>query len=320
MGGVAGVTFHVEKFNGEPIAKAGLYSGVPSGVYHGANLCAGPSISSTGLRTIFAKSPAHYWCTSPYNPSRIEQEDNDAMALGRATHHLLLGEANFAKHYAIRPDKIDGEDWHHARKSCKAWLKTMADEGRAVLTKTQAEAIIGMRNGLREHPLIRDDGILNGLIEHTLVWQDAETGVWLKSRPDVIPLASDDGVDLKTASDVSEPAIEHAIGAYGLNMQGALVRAAWREVFKRDLQGFSLVFVESKPPHCAEVVTLKPHDLETGERQNRAALALFVKCMNEGRWPGPGGTQTDAKFIEIKPWHRTQIENRLSAIEMELAA
>lgn len=316
------MTFDVRIFDGQPIDKPGLYQGVPNAVYHGAELCAGPSMSSTGLRTIFNKSPKHYWCTSPLNPKAKPQEDSDALILGRAAHHLLLGEARFKDHFAIRPDEVEGKEWHHARKECKAWLARQADLGRTVLTKVQAEAIVGMHEELKLHPMTSPTGvnILSGLVEHTIVWQDEETGVWLKCRPDVIPLDSNDGVDLKTAADVSEPAIENAIGAYGLNVQGALVRMAWREVFGRDLEGFTLVFVESKPPHCVEVVTLKPHDLDTGEQQVRAALRVFVKCMNEGVWPGPGGVSSDAKFIEIKSWHRQQIQNRLAALEQELMA
>ena len=36
--------------------------------YHG-DLCVGPSISSSGLRTIWSRSPAHYFHASPYNPA-----------------------------------------------------------------------------------------------------------------------------------------------------------------------------------------------------------------------------------------------------------
>lgn len=314
---------NVLKFDGKPITKPGLYEGVPSLRYHGKDLCAGPSISSTGLRTIFNRSPKHYWHTSPLNPNAAEQEDNDAMVLGRAAHHLLLGESDFSKSYVFRPAKLNGKDWHHARTDCKEWMDAAAKTGLTVLSPAQRDAIIGMRAELEAHPMVGSAGgvhLLNGLVEHTIVWQDEETGVWLKVRPDVIPLDSDDVADLKTTSDVSPSAIENTIGAFGLHMQGALNRMAWRAVFGREMQGFTLVFVETKAPHCVEVVSLKPHDLDTGEEQCRAALRLFAKCLAEDRWPGPGGTQSDATFIEIKPWHRTQIQNRMHAIEMEIAA
>lgn len=317
------MTFNVTKWGGEPISRPGLYEGVPNAVYHSGALCVGPSMSSTGLRTIFHKSPKHYWYASPYNPKAKPQDETDALVLGRAAHHALLGEAEFGKSYVVRPEKINGKPWVTQRGDCKEWLDEAAKSGLTVLTPDQRDAILGMRDELVQHPMLDPKGsvrLLDGLVEHTICWQDDETGVWLKVRPDVIPLDTDMGADLKTASDVTPAAIENTIGAYGLNMQAALVGMAWRAVFGRPMTDFSLVFVESKAPHCVEIVTLKPHDIETGERQVRAALRLFVKCMNDGAWPGPGGVQSDAKFVEIKPWHRGQIEARLSMIEQEIAA
>lgn len=311
----------VTPWDGKRITKAGLYSGVPSSAYHGADLCDGPSLSSSGLKTIFHKSPRHYWYASPYNPKRAEPDDSDALILGRAAHHALLGEAEFDKHYVVRPEKLDGKAWNSNSGACKDWLANASDLGLTVLTPAQRDAIIGMRDGLREHPMVDPNGpvrLLDGLVEHTLVWKDEETGLWLKSRPDVIPLASDDGADLKTTADISDDGVERMVGTYGVNQQGALVAEAWSQVFKRPLQGFSLVLVESKPPHCARVKTLKPHDLELGRMQNRMALRLAAKCFQTGVWPGPGGTQTDAEFVEIKSWQRGRIEARIDEIDREI--
>jgi hypothetical protein len=81
------------------------------------------------------------------------------------------------------------------------------------------------------------------------------------------------------------------------------------------MNSFSLVFSEKTKPHCARVKTLKPADLELGEQQVRVALRMFARCLDRGIWPGPGGEQSDAEFVEIKPFHRTRIENRLAVLE-----
>lgn len=314
---------NVIQWDGKPISKPGIYAGIPLETYHGATICAGPSISSSGLRTIFKKSPAHYWASSPYNPAAIEREDSEAMILGRAAHHALLGESEFSKHYVIRPEMLAGKAWQGNRTDCKEWLAAAAESGLTVLTPAQRDQIVGMRAGLAAHPMIDPKGgvrLLDGYVEHSIIWRDAETGIWLKVRPDVIPAGSDDVADLKTAADVSDDAIERTVGDFGLNQQGGLVAAAWREVIGRAMASFSLVFVEKTAPHIARVMTIKPHDLDLGERQNRAALRMFAKCMASGRWPGPGGEQTDASYVEMKPWARTQAEARLSTLEHELEA
>ena len=70
--------------------------------YH-ADCCDGPSISSTGLRTIWTRSPAHYWATSALNPKRVDPEDKPDFSIGRAGHHLLLlGRKGFDEEFVVR--------------------------------------------------------------------------------------------------------------------------------------------------------------------------------------------------------------------------
>lgn len=312
---------NIIQWDGKPICEAGIYAGVGISTYHGADLCDGPSISSSGLRKIFGESEAHYWAASPYNPNREEETQSDALILGRAAHHLLLGESDFSREFVWRPEQVDGEPWHGNRKPCKIWLAHAKEAGLTVLKPEWKRQIIGMRDGLAANPMIDPAGpvrMLDGKVEHTLVWKDEETGVWLKARPDVIPGDGDDVADLKTAADVRDDAIQKAIGDNALHMQGALVGMGWRAVFGREMASFSLVFVEKTAPYIARVATLKPTDLQLGEKQCRLALRLFAKGIRTGSWPGPGGQQTDAAFVEIKPWHRTQAENRAAEIEREL--
>ena len=310
----------IDRWDGEPINRAGIYRGVPADGYHGADLSVGPSISSSGLRTIFGQSPAHYWSASPYNPLRCLQEESEAMTLGRAAHHLLLGEADFGKKFTFRPAEIQGEPWQGNKKVCKAWLAARADEGISVLKPEWRERIVGMRDGLAAHPMIDPAGtvrLLDGHVEHSLAWQDQATGVWLKARPDVIPEGADDLADLKTISDITDDGIEKAIGTSNLHMQAALVRMGWRHILGREMASFSLVFVESKAPYICRIFTFRPEDLDLGEQQVRLALETFAKCMSSGHWFGPGGDQRDAAYISLKPYYKARIERRCVDMQIE---
>ncbi len=311
------------RWDGHPIAVPGLYAGVPIAEHHN-QLTDAPSVSRSGLWKIFNESPAHYFLTSYLNPEREPVEESEPMLFGRGAHHVLLGEADFDRHFIVRPERIDDPKdgnvpWNSIRNSCKAWLAHARDRGLTVLTPAQIKSIRGMAEGLAENPLVQA-GILSGLIEHTFCWRDAETGVWLKIRPDAIPTDAADFSDLKTAADVTDAGIEEAIGRDGLAMQAAMTGMACREVLGVEMTSFSLVFAEKAPPHVARVKTLKPADIELGERQVRAALRVFARCLDTGIWPGPGGVQTDAEYVEMKPYHRTKIENRLAVLEMEMAA
>ena len=169
------------KWNGEQIASPGMYEGIPMEAYHG-NLCVGPSLSSGGMRTMWDRSPAHYFVGSYLNPDRVN-EDNPAFAFGRAAHKLLIeGKDGFETEYAVRPEEF--KDWRG--KAAQEWRDAQIEAGLTVLTQEDLFNIAGMAKALHAHPMVKH-GILDGLIERSCVWQDERTGMWLKARPDAIP-------------------------------------------------------------------------------------------------------------------------------------
>lgn len=319
---------NVIHWNGQRISRPGIYSGLPmrnaDGTGYHQNPCVRPSISSTGLRTIFSQSAAHYFATSPLNADAEPQKTTEPMLFGRAAHHLLLGEADFAKHFVIRPETYrDSEGkskpWSGGATVCKDWLKEAEAAGLDVLTKEQLVRIRGMAENLKREPLIKA-GILNGSIEHSLIWRDEETGVWLKARPDALPAYDMAVADLKTCVDITDVGIERAISDNDLHVQAALVGMGLRALTGRDMTSFSLVFVEKAPPYCVRVRELMPEDLALGEEQIRAVLPIFAKAVETGVWHGPGGGQVDAQYAGVTPWRRKAIERQLEILKMETSA
>jgi len=303
-------------WDGKRITKPGCYSGVPLSLYHSADICDGPSISSSGLRRIFNESPAHFYAEWPGNPDRVERTDTKAFVLGRAAHHLSLGERFFSKLFCIQPDEWPDENgevkpWHNGRNVCKAWREARRKEGRAILTNGDIDSIRGMATTLAFHPVVRA-GALNGQIERSIFWQDKKTGVWLKARPDSIPASDEDYVDLKTTDSVIWPDLVRTIGKFGYHQQGALIRQAAREVLRMKNPTFTLVFVEKAAPFCVRVVTLKDNDLDRGEKQNRAALDLIASCLKSNKWPGPGGDAEDAEYVELSEYEQKRIDEKLT--------
>lgn len=283
--------------------------------YHG-DCCDGPSVSSSGLRTIWTASPAHYFLESPYNPVQPEPQDRPHFSLGRAAHHLLfLGRKGFDDEFATRPDCWN--DWR--TKEAKLWREDALARGMTVITDGELDQITGMARSLKEHPMVKA-GILDGYVERSLIWKEPATGVWLKSRPDCIPNDSLDFSDLKTTASVATDDLRRTIGSYGYHMQAGLVAMGAEAVLGGALQTFSLVFVEKTAPFSVRVITLKPADIDLGIRQIRAAAAAFANCMSTGLWPGPGGDQQDAEYMDIPEWVRRSAEDRLALLDMERAA
>lgn len=304
-------------WDGHAISQPGLYGSLDNELYHAANICDGPSLSSSGMRQIFNESPAHFFAEWRGNPNRIEKATPRALVVGRAVHHLLLGEPFFAKLFAVQPDEYEGAKgemraWNNNAVDCKRWHAARREEGKSVLTLKEVENIRGMAESLGSHPIIRA-GALNGLIERSIFWKDS-SGIWLKSRPDSIPGDSGDFVDLKTTDSVLWHSLVRSIGQFGYHQQGALVRQAAREVLGIDHPTFTLVFIEKEAPWCVRVVTLKESDLDRGHKQNRVAIDQFAACLKADRWPGPGAEREDAEYIELSERQQKTIDDQIELL------
>lgn len=310
------------KWTGGSIVIPGLYANMPMSHYHTRDVCDGYSISSSGLRKIFNKSLAHYWDTSPYNPNRAEDEPSREMIIGRAAHHLMMGESNFAEFFRAAPPEVPDakgnlKPWSLVYNYAKEWQDARRRDGIETIFPKEIEMLMGMARAIGAHPLVKA-GALNGYIEHSGFWRH-ETGVWLKIRPDVIPSASGDVCDLKTTSSVQWVDLQRTIADMGYVQQFALMREGFRKL------GFpfasaTLLFVERNRPHCVRIVSLKPQELDRGEQMNRAALRAFVRCLKSREWPGPGGVRRDAEEIWTPDWYKEQIDARLAAFKEEEAA
>lgn len=310
-------------YTGAPIALPGIYANVPMDTYHG-QLTVGHSASHSSLERLWSKSPLHFFDRWYANPDRADDAPSEYMVIGKAAHALFLGEPHFAKQFIRRPEIApDGRQWHGSNKSCIEWMARAAASGRTVLSPSQVEQISGMAKRLDAEPLVRG-GMLSGLIEQSFVWQDAETGLWLKARPDVVP-ADGDYVDLKIVSDISDDGIQRSITSFGYHRQAALVLEGASRLLgvPFNLRGgkgetglsFTLVFVESSRPHAVEIVTLKPSDIEAGRAEVHAALRLLKHCIDKNWWPGPSGEQRDARFLGLSGRSIERNEYRLGQIK-----
>jgi hypothetical protein len=266
---------------GTKISEPGVYD-MPIEAYH-TDCCVGPSVSSSGLRTIDTQSLAHYWQDSYLNPEREPFKQSDAMALGSAAHHLLLGQEDFAKKFIVRPKFAPGtkdEPWHGAKLVCKKW-NADAELARLTILKPDAlEQITAMAEALARHPLIRD-GLLTGSVEKSLFWQDSETGIWLKARPDCLASYGTVIADYKTTADASPGECEKTLWNFGYHMQLALGGMGIEALTGRrpDNDAHVLVFQEPKPPHCVSVRPIDPQAISYGRMQTRRALQKLAKAL-----------------------------------------
>ena len=319
------------RWTGGSVGTPGIYSNLPLETYHRAEICDGVSVSSSGLRTIFGKSPAHFWCRSPLNPDRVEEDDGLSrhFIVGCAMHHLAMGEADFGRVFCETPSHVRRADgavvkWSRRTNEAKRWLDERRQEGRVPLEPDELEQIKGMADALKDCPFVVENQILDGWPERSAFAKDKETGFWLKARPDVIPNYSGDFVDLKTCASVLWPDLLRAVAEHGYHMQFALMREVFRKL-DMPFRSATLLFVEKDPPHCIRVVNVRTEDLDRGERQNRSVLRVLARCWERWSktgdarrsWPGPAGEGGDAETMALPEWYRDQSDKRMAAFAQD---
>lgn len=268
--------------HGERITAPGVYR-MPMGWYH-ADCCAGPSISSSGLRKIELDCPAEYWDTSPYNPDRAESAEDGVEAayfrIGRAAHTMVLEPETFAGMFVTRPAIFT--DWR--TKQAREWRAAQAREGFTVMDPPEMIRVQGIAKAIREHPLTRD-GLWDGEIECAIIWKDAKTGLWLKARPDSLPRSARLVADLKVAASAHPLSVRRSIREFGYDMQLALVGIGLKAVLNMTIEDYALFVVGASRPHSTFLQVVSHEAIRWAQRRLRRGLDTFARCLKESRWP-----------------------------------
>ena len=285
------------------ISRAGAYD-MPIELYH-SDCCIGPSVSSSGLRKVEDQSLAHFWADSYLNPDREPFEPTASMILGSAAHHLLLGESDFAVKFIVRPKEF--KDWR--TDAAKSWKAAQEATGKTVLVPDQVEAVKRMALSLQKHPLICD-GLLSGAVEQSMIWKDAETGLWLKARPDVRAASGSVICDLKTTADASPGECERTMSNLGYHMQLALAGMGMEALFgiTPGNSDYVFVFVETKAPFCCSVRPVCIQAIGYGRLQIRRALRKLAKAFEANDFPG---YENDLTTLCLPGWRTKQLEEEI---------
>jgi hypothetical protein len=306
-------------YMGGTIAKDGVYSHISLDDYHGnRKLLDGPSVSKSMLKWLLPAhggSPKAFWGRWGWNENRIEQESSDALDFGKAAHCLLLGDEDFNKRFAIRPDEYPdsktGElkPWSGKSNWCKAWLEARAKDGKTIISSEQYDRIGRISADAKQYPLV-EAGIIHGAVERSMFWKDPETGIWLKARPDVIPQADGVFADLKTAAKFDEDFLERQIFDASYYLQAAITRMVCRGL-GLPFETFTLLYVLNDDVPDTAHVEIDDFDIDRGERVIRWCLRTIRRCLDSGEWPGARPFNDGERRIQMKPWAKERLDNFL---------
>lgn len=298
------------------IIKPGLYADIPATDYHGAEICDGPSISSSGLKLI-EKCPLKYWVQSPLNPDRVPQASKRHFSVGNAAHHfVMLGEKDFFKSFHVTPSGFS-----RAKSRAMADEIAAADEAEAngltVISADDYEMVKQMAYAVSRHP-VASAAFTSGIVEPTLAWKHDVTGVWLRCRPDFFPHARLHIPDYKTAESVDPARFERSAFDFGYHQSAALYMDGIEAVFGERPKSFFLIAQEKSFPYVVEIFAVDSYALDWGRRLNERAIRIFAECLHRDVWPTYGAdikrqTGNDVLAVSLPRYAALDLESQAEA-------
>lgn len=289
----------------------GKYASIPDDVYHSDLL----SLSSSGARALLDMTPEEFDFLR-----RKPRDPNPNYDFGHAAHKMVLGEGS---RLAMLDPKVCGHtadgklakvpsatsEWKHAAAKARR-------EGKLPIAKSDMEKAQTMAGRVFQHR-IAARLLAKGEAEQSIYWHDDDTGVRLRIRPDFLPELPGRPlcIDYKTAVSASKQHFDSAVKSFGYHQQQAFYEDGLAEIGLTDI-GFLFIVQAKTAPYTVAIRPIEPEAVELGRRQNRRAIELFARCMEEDRWPGYDGIQP-ASGLPV--WLVRQIEDSLEEFDGEPA-
>ena len=240
---------------------------MPNADYH-----ASPAISKSGLDKI-AKSPAHYRAAK-----EAPAEITDAMVIGSAFHDYILLPEVFQTAYTVLP-----EDFNGRTKDGKAYLETIKASGQTILKAEWLKDIQGMAAAVAAHP--KAAALLSGgHSEVSMFWQDADTGIDCRCRPDYINPAGII-VDLKSTADAGPAAFAKSCANFRYHVQDAFYSEGYYQAAGTWPRGFVFIAVEKTAPYAVACYTLDDVAKEKGRELYQQDLQTLQAAQAANEWP-----------------------------------
>jgi len=122
--------------------------------------------------------------------------------------------------------------------------------------------------------------------EKSVYWQDDDTNVLLKNRPDYI--TDNYLVDLKTTACANPDKFKHSVKKYGYHRQAAMALDGVSKVTGKEYKHFIIVAVEKEAPYCASAFVLDKETIEEGRIEYKQYAGLYKECLESQCWPSYG--------------------------------
>lgn len=268
----------------------GIYRDISNAEYHADKT----SYSSSLIKKMDVPAIAKYYMDSP-------QEYKDEFRIGSAIHKYILENDDFHKEFLTGIDcrrsgavnKAAWAQWFVEHGAADGWdiVEHKAAEwypmfeqqsGKSMVTPAEIEEIRMMAESVYRSPnakKILDDSER----ESSIYWQDEETGLNLRIRPDSM---NDRFIgDIKSIASVDDYTIDSAYVNLGYDVQDAMYTDGAQRV-TGIYRPFIFIFVQKTAPYLSRCINMKEIHKEEGWNKYRERVLRLAECLESGDWPG----------------------------------
>lgn len=252
----------------------GIYYDIPNEAYH-----AGPGVSKSQLDDI-ADTPAIYlWRKN----APVDTEKTKSLDTGTAFHCRVLEPEEFSKRFIIAPEF--NRRTSAGKEEEKTFLEECARTGITVLTAEEGRKIELMYQSVMALPLGQWLVESAGYAESSVYWEDPETEILCRCRPDKIIPEFHWIMDVKTTADIQR--FRTAYYDYRYHVQDAFYSDGYRAQFG-EIPTF-VFLVASTTAECGrypvEIFMMGEDAKLAGQREYRRNLQTLAECLNNDEWP-----------------------------------
>ncbi|ELJ5179612.1 exodeoxyribonuclease VIII [Escherichia coli] len=252
----------------------GIYYGISNENYH-----AGPGVSKSQLDDI-ADTPALYlWRKN----APVDTTKTKTLDLGTAFHCRVLEPEEFSNRFIVAPEF--NRRTNAGKEEEKAFLMECASTGKTVITAEEGRKIELMYQSVMALPLGQWLVESSGHAESSIYWEDPETGILCRCRPDKIIPEFHWIMDVKTTADIQR--FKTAYYDYRYHVQDAFYSDGYEAQF--GVQPTFVFLVASTTIECGrypvEIFMMGEEAKLAGQLEYHRNLRTLADCLNTDEWP-----------------------------------
>ncbi|EFI4457979.1 TPA: exodeoxyribonuclease VIII [Escherichia coli] len=252
----------------------GIYYGISNENYH-----AGPGVSKSQLDDI-ADTPALYlWRKN----APVDTTKTKTLDLGTAFHCRVLEPEEFSNRFIVAPEF--NRRTNAGKEEEKAFLMECASTGKTVITAEEGRKIELMYQSVMALPLGQWLVESAGHAESSIYWEDPETGILCRCRPDKIIPEFHWIMDVKTTADIQR--FKTTYYDYRYHVQDAFYSDGYEAQF--GVQPTFVFLVASTTVECGrypvEIFMMGEEAKLAGQQEYHRNLRTLADCLNTDEWP-----------------------------------